>query len=107
VYARKAKEVDGSLECPHLQTSVVVARIKEVAKKKSGEFQEKREHDQLTEALGNPEHRGRVRGVSSNMSWKVGLHKFKEGHHADAPIYIIPPAFHGRNSRYIFPRRAN
>ena len=24
----------------------------------------------LTEALGNPEHRGRMRGVSSRQSWK-------------------------------------
>ncbi|KAL6622684.1 hypothetical protein ACP70R_032563 [Stipagrostis hirtigluma subsp. patula] len=29
-----------------------------------------REHDILTEALGNPEHRGRVRGVSSDSGWR-------------------------------------
>ena len=40
------------------------------AAKERGEFQPRRDHDELTEALGNPEHRGRVRGVSSRQSWK-------------------------------------
>jgi hypothetical protein len=38
---------------------------------KSGVFQPHRDHDVLTEVLGNPEHRGRVRGVSSRQSWKI------------------------------------
>jgi hypothetical protein len=33
--------------------------------KERGEFVPHRGHDELTKALGNPEHRGRVRGVSS------------------------------------------
>jgi hypothetical protein len=37
----------------------------------SGAFEPCRERDILTEALGNPEHRGRVRGVASRKSWKT------------------------------------
>jgi len=40
------------------------------AAKEHGLFSPRREHDMLTEALRNPEHRGRVRGVSSRQSWK-------------------------------------
>jgi hypothetical protein len=32
------------------------------------EFVPRRDHDELTEALGNTEHRGRVRGVSLRQS---------------------------------------
>ena len=38
--------------------------------KKSESFESRRERDVLTEALGNPEHCGHVRGVSSRQSWK-------------------------------------
>ena len=40
------------------------------AAKERGEFTPNREHDLLMEALGNREHRGRVRCVSLRMSWK-------------------------------------
>ena len=40
------------------------------AAKERGDFKPHREHDLLTETLGNPECSGRVRGVSSRMSWK-------------------------------------
>ena len=38
--------------------------------KERGLFEPRRKHDMLIEALRNPEHRGRVRGVSSRQSWK-------------------------------------
>jgi hypothetical protein len=38
------------------------------AAKERGEFVPRRNHDELTEALGNPEHHGRVRGISSRQS---------------------------------------
>jgi hypothetical protein len=38
------------------------------AAKEHEEFEPHRDHDLLTEALGNPEHRGRVRGVSTRQS---------------------------------------
>jgi hypothetical protein len=40
------------------------------AAKEHGEFVPHRGHNELTEALGNPEHRDRVWGVSSRQSWK-------------------------------------
>ena len=40
------------------------------AAKECREFKPNREHALLMEALGNPECRGRVRGVSLRMSWK-------------------------------------
>ncbi|KAG2559168.1 hypothetical protein PVAP13_8NG310100 [Panicum virgatum] len=41
---------------------------------------EQGEYDQLSESLGNKEHRGRVRGVSSKMSWKVGFEKYADSY---------------------------
>lgn len=41
-----------------------------VTAEQAGTFTPHREKDQLSAALGNPEHRGRVRGMSSRMSWK-------------------------------------
>jgi hypothetical protein len=35
------------------------------AAKECGKFEPRRDHDELTETLGNPEHRGRAWGVSS------------------------------------------
>ena len=40
------------------------------ASKQQGKFEPVGQHDLLTEALGNPEHRGRVQGISSRHSWK-------------------------------------
>nr|AAM01120.1 Putative retroelement [Oryza sativa Japonica Group]AAP53631.1 transposon protein, putative, CACTA, En/Spm sub-class [Oryza sativa Japonica Group] len=46
-----------------------------VEKEKIGEFVARREHDELTAALGTAEHSGRVRGKSSRTSWNVGFPK--------------------------------
>ena len=47
-------------------------RILEVsAAKKSRSFKLHQNRDVLTEALGNPEHRGGVHGVFSRKSWKT------------------------------------
>ena len=43
------------------------------AKQQAGEFKPQREKDVLTVALGNPEHPGRVRGISSKEGWKEGF----------------------------------
>jgi hypothetical protein len=40
------------------------------ATKERREFQPRRDHDELIEALGNPKHRGRLWGVSSRQRWK-------------------------------------
>jgi len=49
------------------------------AKQKAGEFKPQREKDVLTIALGNPEHHGRVRGISSKEGWKEGFGPEWEG----------------------------
>ena len=43
------------------------------AQASDGSFTRVRENDVLTEALENPEHRGRVRGVSSSLGWVQGF----------------------------------
>ena len=42
-------------------------------KVRDGEFIPLRENDILTAALGNPEHRGRTRGVGATVGWGKGL----------------------------------
>jgi hypothetical protein len=42
-------------------------------KKRLGLFKSDRENDVLSGALGNTEHTGCIRGVASQMSWKVGF----------------------------------
>ena len=41
------------------------------AAEKRGSFEPHQERDVLTEALGDPKHRGRLRGISSRQSWKT------------------------------------
>ncbi|PUZ46415.1 hypothetical protein GQ55_7G076800 [Panicum hallii var. hallii] len=49
-------------------------KVKDLASKASdGSFTGVRENDILTAALENPEHRGRVRGVSSSVGWGKGF----------------------------------
>ena len=43
------------------------------AESSNGSFPGVRENDILTVALENPEHRGRVRGVSSSVGWGKGF----------------------------------
>src|SRR3954469_1623564 len=43
------------------------------AKTAKGTFIPDRENDELTEALGNPEHPGRTRGTSGSVPWKYGF----------------------------------
>jgi hypothetical protein len=43
------------------------------AKQHEGLFEPQRERDILTAGLGNPEHPGHVRGISSKEGWKEGF----------------------------------
>ena len=48
----------------------VADKVERIAAQASdGSFTGVRENDVLIEALENPEHRGRVRGVSSSLGW--------------------------------------
>jgi hypothetical protein len=42
-------------------------------KQRLGQFKSVREKDILSGALGTAEHIGRIRGVASQMPWKVGF----------------------------------
>jgi len=53
--------------------------FKVAAKQQVGEVKPQREKDVLTITLGNPEHPGRVRGISSKEGWKEGFGPEWEG----------------------------
>jgi hypothetical protein len=70
IYAHKLKKLKDSatkFNEPNFEV-VEKALIKAAASKDSGSFEVRWGHDLLTEVLGNPEHRGHVRGVCSKMS---------------------------------------
>ena len=70
LYDRKPKKLkEGRTKYNQSKVEEVERRILEVSvAKKSGSFESHRERDVLTKALGNPENRGHVRGVSSGKS---------------------------------------
>ncbi len=76
VWARTSGQVteEGEmlLDCPDIQ-NVTTSLQQIVQKEKTGEFVPRRQHDELTEALGTVEHSGRVRGQSCRTNWKVGF----------------------------------
>nr|CAH65898.1 OSIGBa0132G14.6 [Oryza sativa] len=86
VRARTPKITDEgkvSFEDPELQS--VADKIENLtSSQKKGFFKYKREKDVLSMALGTPEHGGRVRGVSSKLSWKEG---FKHDPHKKREVY--------------------
>jgi hypothetical protein len=60
----------------HKKKAVAVVQEKAVeltAKKRLGLFKYDRKNDVLSGALGNTEHTGRIRGVTSQMSWKISF----------------------------------
>nr|AAU89233.1 hypothetical protein [Oryza sativa Japonica Group]ABF96523.1 transposon protein, putative, CACTA, En/Spm sub-class [Oryza sativa Japonica Group] len=83
VWARSTGQVsdegDILFETPDIEE--VTTNLQQIVEKeRSGLFVPRRERDQLTAALGTAEHSGRVRGLSSKTSWKVGFPQ-------DAPSY--------------------
>ena len=68
---RAKKDPLGQYVISDSQTSDICNRVKELAElEKAGKFKPQGCNDQLTAALGNEEHRGRTRGVSSIAPWK-------------------------------------
>jgi len=56
------------------QLATPLEKLKEAVKEKlEGKFHPDRENDELTRALGNPEHPGRTRGTSGSVPWKLGF----------------------------------
>jgi hypothetical protein len=65
---------DGKLVHKKKGVAVVEEKAIQLTKKKRlGLFKYDRENDVLSEALDNAEHTGRIRGVTSQMTWKVGF----------------------------------
>jgi hypothetical protein len=76
ILGRAGLTEDGKLLHPEL-VGEVSTKIQEYAENgKKGEFKPRRENDILTAALGNPEHTGRVRGISSNISWRKAFPEY-------------------------------
>ena len=72
--ARGELTESGEITFRRSETQEVAQRVREKAAEASqGSFTGARERDVLTAALGNPEHPGRVRGVSSSQGWKHGF----------------------------------
>ena len=56
------------------QLRIPVTRLKEyIEKAQQGTFVPDKENDELTMALGNPEHPGRTRGTPGSVPWKAGF----------------------------------
>jgi hypothetical protein len=66
-YARRPKKLkEGRTKYNKPQTEEAKKALLMIkVAKECGEFVPRRNHDELTEALGNPEHRSRVQGISS------------------------------------------
>ena len=56
------------------QLATPIMKLQEAIKAaQEGTFVPDRENDELTEALGNPEHPGQTRGTPGSVAWKVGF----------------------------------
>ena len=56
------------------QLDIPVKRLQQyIEAAQQGKFVPDREKDELTMALGNPEHLGRTRGTLGSIPWKVGF----------------------------------
>jgi hypothetical protein len=54
--------------------------VQAMADAHDGKFRPERENDELTRALGNPEHPGRVRGKGAGVSWKKGFSEYDDSY---------------------------
>jgi hypothetical protein len=72
IYARSVDSSD--LKFAEQGTEEVVSKIlKNVEDVENGTFTPSRERDELSLALGNPEHTGRTRGLGKTVTWKQGF----------------------------------
>ena len=66
--------VSGKCLCTDEQMKIPVKRLQHyIDSAQEGTFIPDREKDELTMALGNPEHPGRTRGTPGSIPWKVGF----------------------------------
>ena len=56
------------------QLATPLAELKKIMEEvEAGEFHPDREKDELSRALGNPEHSGRTRGTEGSVPWNYGF----------------------------------
>ena len=66
--------VTGKSQWTDEQLKTPVTRLRQyIDAAQQGTFVPDREKDELTMALGNPEHPGRTRGTPGSIPWKVGF----------------------------------
>lgn len=64
----------GKCACKNKKLDAKVEKLREnFAKSAKGTFVPDRENNELTDALGNPEHPGRTRGTAGSVPWKYGF----------------------------------
>jgi len=74
IHARKPRETKTRVSFADPMVEKAAMNIFVVAaKKQEGSFKPQRERDILIASLGNPEHPGRVRGISSKDGWTEGF----------------------------------
>jgi hypothetical protein len=80
IHARKPRETEADVSFDDPNVEEVAKNIYAMtAKQNQGSFKPQRERDILTAGLGNTEHPGRVRGISSKEGWKEGFRPQWEG----------------------------
>jgi hypothetical protein len=80
IRARKPRETESGVSFDDPTIEEAATNIYAIAAKQSqGTFKPQRERDILTGGLSNPEHPGRVRGISSKEGWKEGFGPQWEG----------------------------
>jgi hypothetical protein len=80
IRARKPRETEVGVSFDDPNVEEAAKNIYAMAAKQSqGSFKPQRDRDILTASLGNPEHPGRVRGLSSKEGWKEGFRPQREG----------------------------
>jgi hypothetical protein len=74
ICARKPRKTEAGISFDHPNVEEAAKNIYAMtAKQSQGSFKPQRERDILTAGLDNPEHPGRVRGISSKEGWKEGF----------------------------------
>jgi hypothetical protein len=71
--ARSELTQDGKFVHKKKGVPAVQEKAVQLTKKRLGLFKYDRENDVLSGALDNAEHTGRIRGIASQMSWKVSF----------------------------------
>jgi hypothetical protein len=92
IHARKPRQTEAGVPFDDPNVEEVVKNIYALAAKQSqGSFKPQRERDILTAGLGNPEHPGRVRGISSKGGFRPqweGLYKKRDRYKEELSDYF-------------------